>query len=147
MTVDVWYRDYGIWMVWDRWYQDICEIKVKETKTGIFIQVRAPYLTGIRLICIGKINNPRRVIYNSPKDQANNSLESRVKLRVHQVVSELSLVVESLQFSNLHLSPYDLTLRSLIQFLLKRNREKGRKAIYSSTDLIAAVQRVFAKAL
>jgi hypothetical protein len=30
----------------DRWYQGICEIEVKEMETGIFIQVRAPYLTG-----------------------------------------------------------------------------------------------------
>nr|CAE01966.2 OSJNBa0085H03.7 [Oryza sativa Japonica Group] len=60
-------------------------------------------LVGIRLICTGKINNPRRgvsiakaqhnVFYlNSPKDRANNSLECRVELRVHQVVSELSLL-------------------------------------------------------
>nr|BAD21701.1 hypothetical protein [Oryza sativa Japonica Group]BAD36067.1 hypothetical protein [Oryza sativa Japonica Group] len=31
----------------DRWYQGICEIEVKEMETGIFIQVRAPYLTGL----------------------------------------------------------------------------------------------------
>ena len=30
----------------DRWYQGICEIEVKEMETGIFIQVRAPYLIG-----------------------------------------------------------------------------------------------------
>jgi hypothetical protein len=30
----------------DHWYQDICEIEVKEMETWIFIQVRVPYLTG-----------------------------------------------------------------------------------------------------
>ena len=30
----------------DLWYQGICEIEVKEMETGIFIQVRASYLTG-----------------------------------------------------------------------------------------------------
>jgi hypothetical protein len=35
------FRWYG-----DRWYQGIYEIKVKEMETGIFIYVRALYLTG-----------------------------------------------------------------------------------------------------
>lgn len=37
---------------------------------------------------------PNRSYHNSPKDRANNSLECREELRVHQVVSELSLLGE-----------------------------------------------------
>nr|CAE03894.2 OSJNBb0026I12.2 [Oryza sativa Japonica Group] len=71
---------------------------------------------GIRLICTGKINNPRRCVsiakaqhnvsyHNSPKDRANNSLECRKELRVHQVVSELSL----LAYPELHIFDYSRT--------------------------------------
>ena len=35
------FRWYG-----DRWYQGIYKIEVKEMETEIFIQVRAPYITG-----------------------------------------------------------------------------------------------------
>lgn len=37
--VNGWYRDYGICMVWDRRFQGIYEIEVKETETMIFIHV------------------------------------------------------------------------------------------------------------
>ena len=37
---------------------------------------------------------PNRSYHNSPKDRANNSLECREELRVHQVVSELSFLGE-----------------------------------------------------
>nr|ABA97851.1 retrotransposon protein, putative, Ty1-copia subclass [Oryza sativa Japonica Group] len=45
------------------------------TSNGRRICIRPPFWTRIRLIWTGKINNPWRVIYNSPKDRANNSLE------------------------------------------------------------------------
>ncbi|BAF12401.1 Os03g0560000, partial [Oryza sativa Japonica Group] len=44
------------------------------------------------------------VTYNSPKDRANNSLECRGELRVHQVVSELSLLGEFLSTYNQKIS-------------------------------------------
>ncbi|BAB90803.1 OSJNBa0042P21.11 [Oryza sativa (japonica cultivar-group)] len=49
---------------------------------------------GIGLICIVGSSTflPNRSYHNSPKDRANNSLECREELRVHQVVSELSLL-------------------------------------------------------